>query len=63
MDENENYLKTRKYDIESYRNMGAGNIFYNEDRLVLCVHKRDEYYKNYKNHYSKLYNARKVYND
>jgi mannosyltransferase OCH1-like enzyme len=63
MDENENYLKTRKYDFESYRHMGDGNVFYNEDRLVLCVHKRDEYYKNYKNHYDKLYKERKVYND
>jgi mannosyltransferase OCH1-like enzyme len=62
MDENENYLKTRKYDIENIKHPGNCRICRNE-QIIFRVHKVKEYYKNYKNHYDKLYKERKVYND
>ncbi len=61
LDENKKYLKTRKYNFKNYRNLGKGDVYYNK-KLVLKIHKRDEYYKVNKNHYSVLYKNKQVFN-
>jgi mannosyltransferase OCH1-like enzyme len=62
LDENKNYLKTRKYNFKNYKQLGGGKVYYNK-KLVLKVHKRDEYYKENKNHYSVLYTEKRVFRD
>ena len=62
LDENKKYLKTRKYNFKNYEHLGKGDVYYNK-KLVLKIHKRDEYYKVNKNHYSLLYKNKQVFND
>tara|TARA_Y100000361_G_scaffold143314_1_gene150217 strand:+ start:119 stop:889 length:771 start_codon:yes stop_codon:yes gene_type:complete len=61
LDENEKYLKTRKYNYE-YKHIENGDI-YNNEKLILKIHKRDEYYKTLKNNsYGVLWNKKQVFN-
>ena len=61
LDENEKYLKTRKYNYE-YKHIENGDIYHNE-KLVLKIHKKDEYYKTLKNNrYGVLWHKKQVFN-
>jgi len=62
LDENVNYLKTRKYNFKKYQNLGEGKVYYNK-KLVLDIYKRDEYYKENKKYYGVLYTEKKVFRD